>query len=98
MAEAGCSHLTLSNLIQAYSTHNNLEKGLCVIKTKILNKSVEWTDIKRYAKRSAAQFKRFGQQESRKMPFKSCNYKKPTTLQVNWDSNPASKRERSSLD
>ena len=40
MAEAG--------LIQAYSTHNNLEKGLCVIKTKILNKSVEWTDIKVY--------------------------------------------------
>ena len=49
MAEAACSHLTLlSNLIQAYSTHNNLEKGLCVIKTKILNKSVEWTDIKVY--------------------------------------------------
>ena len=48
MAEAGCSRLTLSNLIQAYNTHNNLEKGLCVIKTKILNKSVEWTDIKVY--------------------------------------------------
>ena len=44
MAEAGCSLL----LIQAYSTHNNLEKGLCVIKTKILNKSIEWTDIKVY--------------------------------------------------
>ena len=47
-AEAGCSILALSNLIQAYSTHNNLEKGLCVIKTNILNKSVEWTDIKVY--------------------------------------------------
>ena len=29
-------------------THNGLEKGLCVIKTKILNKSIEWTDIKVY--------------------------------------------------
>ena len=29
-------------------THNSVEKGLCVIKTKILNKSVEWTDIKVY--------------------------------------------------
>ena len=29
-------------------THNSVEKRLCVIKTKILNKSVEWTDIKVY--------------------------------------------------
>ena len=29
-------------------THNRLEKGLCVVKTKILIKSIEWTDIKIY--------------------------------------------------